>query len=79
MLSAHLDIFVITYLDNILVYLANKKEHIQHVKTVLTLLRQADLKLKPKKCKFYKQEVKYPRFIISTYRVRISPKKIKVI
>ena len=78
-LRAHLDIFVITYLDNILVYLANKREHIQHVKTVLTLLKQADLKLKPKKCKFYKQEVKFLRFIIGTYRVQISPKKIKVI
>ena len=78
-LQAYLDIFIITYLNNILVYLANKREYIQYIKTVLTLLRQADLKLKPKKCKFYKQEVKFLRFIIGTYRVKISPQKIKTI
>ena len=54
MLQAYLDIFVIAYLDNILIYLADLKEHEQYVRTVLTLLRQAGLKLKPKKCEFYK-------------------------
>ena len=60
-------------------YLADLKEHKQHIRIVLTLLRQAGLKLKPKKCEFYKQEVKFLRFIIGTYRVKISPKKIKII
>jgi hypothetical protein len=34
-LYEYLDIFTIVYLDNILVYLVNKDEHIQHVKLIL--------------------------------------------
>jgi hypothetical protein len=34
-LYEYLDIFTIVYLDDILVYLANKDKHVQHVKLVL--------------------------------------------
>jgi len=78
-LRAHLDIFVIAYLDDILVYSEDLKEHRQHVKTVLNLLGQADLKLKPEKCEFHKQEVEFLGFIIGTHGVKMSPEKIKVI
>jgi outer membrane protein TolC len=37
-LRAYLDIFVIAYLNNILIYSQNKKEYKEHVQTVLTLL-----------------------------------------
>ena len=35
--------FVITYLDNILVYLLNKEEHIKHIIKVLTAIEKAKL------------------------------------
>jgi hypothetical protein len=38
MLWEHLDIFIIIYLDNILIYSKNKEEHVEHVRTVLRLL-----------------------------------------
>jgi hypothetical protein len=38
MLWEHLNIFVIAYLDNILIYSKNKKEYVEHVRTVLRLL-----------------------------------------
>jgi hypothetical protein len=37
-LRAYLDIFVIAYLDDILIYSQNEKEHKEHVRAVLTLL-----------------------------------------
>jgi hypothetical protein len=74
-----LDIFVITYLDNILIFSKSKVKYINHIKLVLQALDLAKLRLKPKKCKFYKEEVKFLRFTISVHRVKISESKIKVV
>jgi hypothetical protein len=78
-LQEYLDIFVVAYLDNILIFSRNKVEHIDHIKLVLQALDQAELRLKPKKCKFHKEEVKFLGFTVSIHRVKISKSKIKVV
>jgi hypothetical protein len=42
------------YLNDILIYLKNEKEYVEHVKKVLAKLRTNSLLLKLEKCKFYK-------------------------
>jgi hypothetical protein len=79
MLRAYLNKFVIAYLNNILIYSNNLKEHIKHITIVLTCLSKARLLLEPKKCKFYKKEVKFLGYIVGIYRVQISKEKIKVV
>jgi hypothetical protein len=53
MLWEHLDIFVVVYLDDILIYSKNKEEYVEHVRTVLRLLQQYNLLVDPKKCDWY--------------------------
>jgi hypothetical protein len=53
-LHKYLDIFVTMYLNDILIYLENEKEHVEHVKRVLAKLQANSLLLKLEKCKFYK-------------------------
>jgi hypothetical protein len=53
-LHKYLDIFVIIYLDDVLVYLVSKEEYIKHVKLVLKKIEKYNLLLKLEKCKFYK-------------------------
>jgi hypothetical protein len=48
-LRVYLDIFVIVYLDDILIYLENKVEYPEYVRIVLTLLREHALILDPNK------------------------------
>ena len=79
MLRVYLDIFIIAYLDDILVFFKNLKEHIQHVRIVLECLEKAGLRLKPEKCKFYKEEVEFLEYIVGRHGVKISLKKIKVV
>jgi hypothetical protein len=74
-----LDIFIVVYLDNIFIFSKSKVKHINYIKLVLQALDLAKLRLKPKKCKFYKEEVKFLRFTVSVYRVKISESKIKVV
>ena len=53
-LHEYLDIFVTMYLDDILIYLENEKEHVEHVKKVLAKLWTNSLLLKLEKCEFHK-------------------------
>ena len=49
----------LVYLDDVIVFSRNQDEHLEHLDTVLTLLEDAGIKLKMKKCFFIKKEVEY--------------------
>jgi transposase InsO family protein len=78
-LRAHLDIFVIAYLDDILIYSQNEKEHKEHVRTVLTLLQQHDLLVDPDKCSWHQEEVEFLGCMVGKNGVRMSEDKIQVV
>ena len=78
-LRPFLDIFCTAYIDDILVYSDNLKDHRNHVKAVLQALIDAGLQLDIKKCEFEVQEVTYLGLIISTTGVRMNPSKVECI
>ena len=52
-LREHLNMFVIIYLDNILVYSKNEKDHKKHVRQILNALKKADLRIVSEKSQFH--------------------------
>jgi hypothetical protein len=78
-LCPYLDVFVTAYLDDILIYSDNLEDHWRHILKVLEALTKAGLHLKPEKCEFHQQEVKYLGFIISTTGTKMDPAKITTI
>ncbi|GKC39478.1 putative reverse transcriptase domain-containing protein, partial [Tanacetum coccineum] len=48
----YLDKFVIVFIDDILIYSKNKKEHEEHLKAILELLKKEELYAKFSKCEF---------------------------
>ena len=78
-LRPYLDIFVIAYLDDILVYLKNEEQHTKHVRKVLTALDAYSLRLKPQKCEFHKTKVNFLGYVVGINGVQISEEKIEVI
>ena len=78
-LREHLNVFVIAYFDDILIYFKTLRKHEQHVRTMLRCLKQRRLLFKSKKCEFHKFEVKFLGFVMRTRGIRMNPIKIKVV
>ncbi len=78
-LRQYLNIFVIVYLNDIMIYLITLKKYVQHVSQILECLNQRNLRLKPKKCEFYQEKVNFLEFVVERHRIRINSKKIKII
>ena len=74
-----LDVCVVIYLDDILIYLNNMSEHHQHMKEVLKHLCKAGLYTKAEKCKFHSESVEFLEYILSPSGLTISDDKIKII
>ncbi|KAG5718343.1 hypothetical protein E4T56_gene8366 [Termitomyces sp. T112] len=73
------DIFVIVYLDDILIYSNSPAEHLEHICHVLERLQEYHLHTKPEKCSFHTAEVEYLGVIVTPDGVRMDPAKVDVI
>jgi len=74
-----LDVCVVIYLDDILIYLNNMSEHHWHVKKVLKHLYKTGLYAKAEKYEFHSELVEYLGYILSLSGLTMSDNKIKII
>ena len=71
--------FVEVYLDDVIIHSRTKEEHIKHVRAVLQKIREANLKLKPTKCKWFEQELTFVGHVIGINGIRPDPRNIEKI
>ena len=71
--------WVIIYLDDIIIFSKTPKEHIERLRSVFQKLCEAILKLKPKKCEFFKTKISYLGHIMSKNGIECDPKKVEAI
>ncbi len=74
-----LDISIVIYLDNILIYSSNPAEHWEHIREVLRRLRANRLYCKGSKCEFHWDSMEYLGYILSLEGLCMSEDKVKAI
>ena len=67
----------LAYLDDIIVFGNDFQDTMRNLELVLDRLRQANLKLKPKKCRVFQSEVAYLGHIVSQQGIQTDPKKVE--
>ncbi|WVZ58140.1 hypothetical protein U9M48_008443 [Paspalum notatum var. saurae] len=72
-----LDKFVVVFIDDILIYSKNEEEHEEHLRIVLTRLREHKLYAKFSKCAFWLKEVSLLGHILSEKGVAVDPSKVE--
>src|SRR6266498_2096795 len=75
----YLNNFVVVYLDDILVCSDTFEEYINHLRNVFIKLREANLMIKLKKCKFSQRKIKFLGHIIGTDGLRTDLENIEKI
>ena len=67
------------YLDDILIYSSNLKEHKEHVRLVLAKFCEFGIQVDVDKYEFHVTETKYLDLIVSTEGIKIDPTKVTAI
>ena len=70
---------LLIYLDDVIIFGSSVNEVVERLKIVLDRLREANLKLKPKKCHLFQKEVLYLGHVVSEAGVSTDPSKIESI
>ncbi|WVZ80776.1 hypothetical protein U9M48_028228 [Paspalum notatum var. saurae] len=74
-----LDKFMVVFIDDILIYSKNEEEHEEHLRIVLTRLREHKLYTKFSKCAFWLKEVSFLGHILSEKGVAVDPSKVECV
>ena len=69
----------LVYIDDIIIFSETIEDHLKQMQDIFDRLKQAKLKLKPKKCKLLQTKVKYLGHIVSKEGVETDPDKVKAV
>lgn len=73
----YLDVFVIVFIDDILVYLRDSHQHEQHLRIVLGTLRKEKLYAKFKKCEFWLDRMGFLGHTVSAQGIEVDQSKVE--
>jgi hypothetical protein len=72
-----LDKSMVVFIDDILVYFENKEDHAEHLRIVLTRLREHKLYAKFSKCEFWLRKVPFLGHVLSENGIFVDPTKVQ--
>lgn len=71
--------FLLIYLDDVVVFSPDFDSHLHHLEQVFRKLHEHGLKLQPRKCKLFREQVTYLGHVISHEGVATDPQKTAVV
>jgi hypothetical protein len=67
----------VVFIDDILINSKNREEHVEHLRIVLTRLREHQLYAKFSKCTFWLEEIQFLGHFLSAKGIAVDPNKVK--
>nr|GFC10262.1 putative reverse transcriptase domain-containing protein [Tanacetum cinerariifolium] len=77
MCKPYLDKFVIVFVDDIMIYSKDEKEHEEHLRQILELLKKEELYAKFSKYEFWIPKVQFLGHVIDKQGIHVDPAKIE--
>ena len=74
-----IDMGVVIYLDDILIYSESEEDHVALVKRVLSRLQEHQLAIAPDKCEWHRSKVNFLGYIISEEGIEMDQAKIQTV
>lgn len=71
--------FLVAYVDDLLVMSSSFEEHLTHLSRIFQRLGEAGLTLKLSKCNFFREEIPYLGYLLSSSGVRPDPERVQAI
>ena len=79
-LAEMLDVFIIVYLDDILIYTEDPGQpHIDAIRWVLDQLWKYSLFANLKKCRFHQDEIRFQGYVVSSKGISMEAKRIEMV
>src|SRR5262249_5311592 len=75
----YLDLFVVVFIDDVLIYSPDEESHREHLRVVLETLRTHQLYAKFNKCAFWLESVQFLGHVISKDGIAVDPSKIQAV
>jgi len=77
--SPYFDKFFMVFIDDILVYSKSDRKYAEHLRFVLQILCQEQLRAKQSKCEFWLKSIVFLGHIVSKEGISVDPSKILVV
>jgi hypothetical protein len=74
-----IDLSIVTYIDDILIYSQTKEEYEKLVKEVLSRLQKWDLGISIDKCEFHKSEIQFLGYMISDMGINMAQDTVQTV
>ena len=72
-----LDMFMVVFINDILIFSTNAEEHAEHLRIVLSRLREHKLYAKFSKCEFWLKKVPFLCHVLSDEGISVDPAKVQ--
>lgn len=67
------------YIDDIIIFSKDEETHAQNIREVFETLREANMKVQIDKCEFFKKEIEFLGFLVSSEGITTNPTKVQAI